>query len=172
MNENNINDINMWTKEILDFTKKSSLYEEYNGDRYEKLIFMAENTKETKVVQGLMRCLEYELPGMDQTIESTLATIEPFIYYSALFDLAPKLLQTRDERDVFMRLLSQAYGYKYTIDDWNKIYTIGQKHLRKKDIENIILAFKEGDLDNEDDDYPYPEFYQLFQKLLKEKSEE
>ena len=172
MNENRIDNIEMWTEEILDLTKKNSLYEDFDGDRYEKLIFMAEDTKEIKVVQGLMRCLEYELPGMDQTIEDVLSMVDPLTYYNALFELAPKLLKTKNDRDVFLGLLSQAHGYKYNINEWNKIYTMGEKHLRKKDIENIILAFKEGNLDNEDSGSRYQKLYQLFQKLLKEKSEE
>lgn len=171
MNENNIDNIDKWTDEILDYTKKSSLYEEYDGDRYEKLIYMASNTKEIKVVQGLMHCLKYELPGMDQTIENTLATIEPLIYYRALFELTPELVSDKNNRDVFIRLLSQAHGDKYTEDEWKAFYDIAKKHLSKKDVENVLLAFKEGDYDNEDDDYPYPQFYQLFKKLLKEKSE-
>jgi len=57
--------------------------------------------------------------------------------------------------------------------EWDIFYNIANKYLSKKDLEAYILAFKE---ENEEygeceDDYPYPQFHELFQKLLKEKSE-
>jgi len=169
MNENNIDNIDLWTQEILDFTKKSSLYEEYEGDRYEKLIFMAENTKEVKIVQGLIRCLEYELPGMDQTIYGVLATIDPLIYYTALFKLFPWIIQDVDSRNTFAWVLDRQVNYKFTVDEWEEIYSLAKKYLSKSDLEGIMISYIKGGL-IEDQDYPYPQFYELFQKLLKEKS--
>ena len=172
MNEKKIDDINKWAEEILDFTKKASLYEEYDITRYEKLIFMADNTKEVQVVQGLMHCLEYEIGGMDQTIEDTLATVEPLIYYKALFELVPELILDRNKRDVFIGLLSQAHGYKYTVDEWKRFFYIGKESLSRKDLEGVMLAYKENGCEHEKSGCPYHQFYKLFKKLLKEKSEQ
>jgi len=172
MNEKKIDDINKWAEEILDFTKKTSLWEECDNARYEKLIFMAENTKEVQVVQGLMNCLKYELDGIDQTFEDMLATVEPLIYYKALFELVPELVLDRDNRDVFIGLLSQAHGYKYTEDEWKGFFYIGKESLSRKDLEGVMLAYKEAGCEDEGTDYPYHHFYKLFKKLLKEKSEQ
>jgi len=177
MNEKNIDDINKWSEEILDFSRKSSLYEEYDGKRYEKLIFMADNTKDVQVVQGLMHCLEYKIGGMDQTIEDTLATIEPLIYYKALFGLVPDLIFDRNNRDVFFGLLSQANNTVYTIDEWETFHSLATEKLSKEHLEKIFIAYEEQGFENYEDiadytDYPYFQFYKLFQKLLKEKSEQ
>jgi len=172
MNETNIDNIEKWTEEILYFTKKSSLYEDYDGDRYIKLISMADNTKEVKVVQGLMRCIEYDLPGMDESIFDTLSTIEPSIYYTSLFKLVPEIIYSVDGRFHFMWILiQQRIINSYSKDTWKEIYNLGKEYLSKKDLEKIILAYKEdgGSYDNEENNDT--QFYKLFKKLLKEKSE-
>jgi len=168
MNETNIDNIEKWTEEILYFTKKSSLYEEYDGNRYIKLISMADNTKEEKVVQGLMRCIEYDLPGMDECIFDTLSTIEPSIYYTSLFKLLPEIICSVDGRFHFMWILiQQRIVNSYSKDIWEKIYNLGKEYLSKKDLEKIILAYKEDGLDCNDEEDGYTQFYKLFQKLLK-----
>ena len=168
MNETNIDNIEKWTEEILYFTKKSSLYEEYDGNRYIKLISMADNTKEEKVVQGLMRCIEYDLPGMDECIFDTLSTIEPSIYYTSLFKLLPEIICSVDGRFHFMWILiQQRIVNSYSKDIWEKIYNLGKEYLSKKDLEKIILAYKEDGLDCNDEKDGYTQFYKLFQKLLK-----
>jgi len=172
MNETNIDNIEKWTEEILYFTKKSALYEDYDGDRYIKLISMADNTKEVKVVQGLMRCIEYDLPGMDECIFDTLSTIEPSIYYTSLFKLVPEIIYSVDGRVTFLSTLPQhRLGNKYAQDTWKEIYNLGKEYLSKKDLEKIILAYKEDGFNYYDEENIYTQFYKLFQKLLKEKSE-
>ena len=158
-----------WGKEILELAS-SDLPTEEDGYRLINLIEIANNTKDKKVIQTLMECLCNELYSIDQTIYENFNSAEYSLYYTALFDKIAEFLLTKENRSLAVYLLDRHHKYEFSKEEWEMIYNIANKSLTKLDIEKLLLGFEEEDWYNQD--YPFPEFYKLFKKLLKEKSEQ
>jgi len=158
-----------WGKEILELAS-SGLPTEEDGYRLINLIETANNTQDKKVIQTLMECLFNELYSIDQTIYENFAGTEYSLYYTALFDKIAEFLLIKENRSLAVYLLDRQYKYEFSKEEWEMIYNIANKSLTKLDIEKLLLGFEEEDWYNQD--YPFPEFYKLFKKLLKEKSEQ
>jgi len=158
-----------WGKEILELAS-SGLPTEEDGYRLINLIETANNTKDKKVIQTLMECLLTELNSIEQAIYGNLADTEYSLYYTALFDKIAEFLLIKEKRSIAVYLLDRQYNYEFSKEEWGMIYNIANKSLTKLDIEKLLLGFEEEDWYNQD--YPFPEFHQLFKKLLKEKSEQ
>ena len=173
MNETSIENVNEWSNELLILTKNHASYEEYNGDRYIQVIEMGNNSKDKKVIQTLMDCFQYEISDViDQYILGTLSTINYKLYYETLFELIPKILKDNNS-DVAVLLLCICNGEKFTLEQWNGIEKLSKKYLNNTIMQKLLKLMERNQYFTlESEDYPYPQFYQLFQKLLKEKSEE
>ena len=161
----------IWAEEVL----KHSNNEDISRDetmRLIELIDMAECTEDVKVIRVLFLALEAEdLGGVEETIFGILSTVDYKDYYLALFELIPQILQSNDP-DLAVYLLSMKSGDQFTPKEWNTIKQLITKYLNNEVIRELLKLMENNkyfDLDT--GDYPFPEFYQLFKKLLKEKSE-
>jgi len=131
------------------------------------LIAMADFTKEPKVVETLLLTMtQDDMGGMDQTVENTLSSVDYKAYYEVLFKLIPKYLNKF--RYFNVHLLEMTHGNEYPKEEWEYIESVAKKYLNKKIIQEIIESLEKDEYEY---DYPYDKFHQLFQKLLKEKSE-
>jgi len=161
-----------WENELMELAVLNVWTVENNGAKIIELIEMGNQTKDKKVVQAIIRAFDSDI-NIDETFYGILSTIEPTLYFEALFEMAPEFLENKNRRLLVLSVLEQTNGNKYTKKEWDIFYNVANKYLSKKDLEAFILAFKEEDEEYGEcgDEYPYPEFYELFQKLLKEKSE-
>ena len=155
-----------WKEELLKhaYNKKITRNEVH---RLGNLIAMADFTKEPKVVETLLLTMtQDDMGGMDQTVENTLSSVDYKAYYEVLFKLIPKYLNKFRYFDV--HLLEMTHGNEYPKEEWEYIESVAKKYLDKKTIQEIIESLEKDEYVY---DYPYDKFHQLFQKLLKEKSE-
>jgi len=155
-----------WKEELLKhaYNKKITRNEVH---RLGNLIAMADFTKEPKVVETLLLTMtQDDMGGMDQTVENTLSSVDYKAYYEVLFKLIPKYLNKF--RYFNVHLLEMTHGNEYPKEEWEYIESVAKKYLNKKIIQEIIESLEKDEYEY---DYPYDKFHQLFQKLLKEKSE-
>ncbi len=159
-----------WEDELMELAALDVWTVENNGAKIIELIEMGNQTKDKKVVQAIIKAFDFDI-NIDETFYGVLSTIEPILYFESLFQIAPEFLQNKNGRLLILSVLEQTNGNKYTKKEWDIFYDIANKYLNKKDLKSYILAFKEKDEEYGEcrDEYPYPQFYQLFQKLLKEK---
>jgi len=186
INLTNIEVLKQFSDEMLESSRRNSLYEDYDGDKYLKYIWSAKYTKDIKVVKVLMRCLVYKLNGPEQDILESLSSIDYRLYYHALFELANDFLNSEDGSFSFMNQLIDHHGYNAekvpsTKEEWRTIYDIAKENLSIDNIKEIINIYHKEKIGywgtlaypmENDEDTIYPQFYKLFQKLLKEKSEQ
>ena len=131
-----------------------------------------------------MRCLVYELKGPEQDILESLVTVDYRLYYQAFFELSDDFLKSEDGRFALMNQLTEYYGYKgvpSTKEEWSTIYNIARENLSIDSIKEILNIYHKKEIGyfgeiiypmENDERSIYPQFYQLFKKLLKEKSEQ
>lgn len=162
----------IWAEEVL----KHSNNKDISGDetmRLVELIDMADYTEDVKIIRVLFLALQAEdLGGVPETIFGALSTIDYKDYYLVLFELIPQILQSNNQ-DLSVYLLSMKSGDKFTLKEWNTIKQLSAKYLNNEVLREILKLMENNKyftLDSED--YPFPEFHQLFKKLLKEKSEQ
>lgn len=163
-----------WAEELLELA-----YNEYvtrdETMRLLALIDMADYTDDTEVIRTLfMALLGKDLGGVEETIFGTFEDIDYKVYYSTLFEQIPKILESEDS-GLSSYLLGSCIVDESILEKWDVIEKLGNKYLNKEVIEEILKCMENNRYhsldpdDLEDEDYPYPQFYKLFQKILKEK---
>ncbi len=164
-----------WRDELLKHASNEGITRDETG-KFIDLILMADDTNDEKVIYALIQTLvisKCDLGGVEETVLSTLASTDYKAYYNVLFRDIPKILKSED-KGLAVLLLDRGYnGHTFTSKEWSVIENLANKYL-SKDILVVLLQLMENNryFDLEDEDYPFPQFYKLFQKLLKEKSEQ
>jgi len=160
----------IWGKEILNLT---NLYVQTDkeSDRFEELLDMAEHPKDIKATKALMRCLlNDDMGGIQETFYGNLSTADYRLYYTVLFELTPDFIQTEKGKSLVLYMLQNYSGQEYTKEEWKTIFDLVKTLLSKKEIQELLIGYKDEQYYNED--YPYPQFQKIFETLLKEKNNE
>ena len=164
-----IENVDEWAKEIMYLTTLDVHNDEENS-RFEKLLYMTDSgTDNKKIVRSLMKILFInDEIGWDETIYNNLGLVSYKLYYEVLFEL---MIYLRDDKGMFLGLymLENYSGDIYTKEQWEEIYNIAWKRLDQDTIVRILEYYEEDGPYIDYDDYPFPEFKLLFERLLKEK---
>ena len=181
INLTNIEVLKQFSDEMIESSRRNSLYEDYDGDKYLQYIWSARHTKDIRVVKVLMRCLVYELKGPEQDILESLASVDYRLYYQAFFELSDDFLESEGGRFALMDQLVSYYEYNGVPpakEEWSTIYNIARENLSIDSIKEILNIYHKKEIGyfgtinypmENDESSIYPQFYQLFKKLLKEK---
>jgi len=158
-----------WADEVIKLAKKGAIegFSLSEEDRFLSLVEMPDCTNDARVVKTLIQAMFFdEFFAYDETVGNELSCIDYKVYFTALFDLIPKILSGKYP-GLAVYLLDRRVIDRYTPDEWKLIENLIRKKLNRGDILKMISAFEDNpyfDLDSED--YPFMEFYKLLNKIL------
>lgn len=154
---------NKWAEEIYELTLKKPILDneqDYLLKSYQK----ANYTKDIRAVAALIKCLEVQVEGREETIHGTLSTVEYSLYYQAVFQYAPSLFNSSNP-EAAIYLLDWTRR-NLTKPELMEVVSMSEKYLNKKYLQKYIEEMDEYSYEYQEEE-PYCSFYNNFKARLK-----